>query len=69
MQPRRKHWGWGYEHEQPSPEELRATATFLAAHLGFGDVEPEAPAPLTREVTVGSAAQSPRASAGDLCSG
>jgi alkyldihydroxyacetonephosphate synthase len=45
--PRRlKHWGWGYEDEQPGPDELRATAGFLAEHLGFGSAEPEQPVPL-----------------------
>lgn len=43
---RLKHWGWGYEDEQPSLQEQRATAEFLAAHLGFGSTELEAPAPL-----------------------
>ena len=36
MERRRKHWGWGYEDEQPSPEELRGAAEFLAGRLGFG---------------------------------
>ena len=48
---RRKHWGWGYEHEQPPPDEVRATAAFLASHLGFGSGEPERPVPLS-EVTL-----------------
>jgi alkyldihydroxyacetonephosphate synthase len=43
---RLKHWGWGYEDEQPSPDELRASAAFLAGHLGFGSPEPEAAVPL-----------------------
>jgi alkyldihydroxyacetonephosphate synthase len=43
----RKHWGWGYEHEQPPPGEVRAAATFLAGHLGFGAAEPEQPVPLS----------------------
>ena len=43
---RRKHWGWGYEHEQPSPDEVRSTAAFVASHLGFGSSEPEQPVPL-----------------------
>ena len=43
---RRKHWGWGYEDEQPAPEELRAAAAGIAAHLGFGDPEPELPVAL-----------------------
>jgi alkyldihydroxyacetonephosphate synthase len=41
-----KHWGWGYEDEQPSLDEQRANAEFLAAHLGFGSAELEQPAPL-----------------------
>ena len=44
---RRKHWGWGFEDEQPSAGELREAAAGLAAHLGFGSVEVEAPAPVT----------------------
>jgi alkyldihydroxyacetonephosphate synthase len=43
---RRKHWGWGYEDEQPSPDELRAAAGWLADHLGFGSKSPEAFVPL-----------------------
>jgi alkyldihydroxyacetonephosphate synthase len=43
---RLKHWGWGYEDEQPSPEELRQTASFLADHLGFGSADPEMPVAL-----------------------
>lgn len=41
MARRLKHWGWGYEDEQPAPAELRETAAFLAARLGFGSPEPE----------------------------
>jgi alkyldihydroxyacetonephosphate synthase len=36
MTRRRKHWGWGFEDEQPSADELRAAASGLAEHLGFG---------------------------------
>jgi alkyldihydroxyacetonephosphate synthase len=43
---RLKHWGWGYEDEQPAPDELRATAAFLAGHLGFGDTAVRQPVPL-----------------------
>ena len=39
---RLKHWGWGYEDEHPRPDDLRATAAFLAGHLGFGETEPRA---------------------------
>jgi alkyldihydroxyacetonephosphate synthase len=42
---RRKLWGWGFEDEQPSDAELRSAAEGLAAHLGFGSIEPERPAP------------------------
>jgi alkyldihydroxyacetonephosphate synthase len=45
---RLKHWGWGYEDEQPAPEELRATAAFMAQRLGFGSTEPESPVALER---------------------
>jgi alkyldihydroxyacetonephosphate synthase len=44
---RRKHWGWGFEHEQPAPDEVRGTAAFVAAHLGFGSTEPEQPVALS----------------------
>jgi alkyldihydroxyacetonephosphate synthase len=43
---RRKHWGWGFEDERQSPEELRAAADGLAAHLGFDVGEPEEPVAL-----------------------
>jgi alkyldihydroxyacetonephosphate synthase len=43
---RLKHWGWGYEDEQPSADEQRAAAKFLAERLGFGSTEPQSPAPL-----------------------
>ena len=43
MQRRLKYWGWGYEDEQPSPQELRDAAAFLADRLGFGSREPEQP--------------------------
>ncbi len=43
---RRKHWGWGFEDEQPSPQEVRAAAAGLAAHLGFPPVEIEQPVAL-----------------------
>jgi len=44
--PRHKHWGWGLEQQQPSPDEVRATAAGLAAHLGFEQPEVEQPVPL-----------------------
>jgi alkyldihydroxyacetonephosphate synthase len=38
----RKHWGWGFEDQQPAPEEVRASARAVGAHLGLelGEVEP-----------------------------
>ncbi len=38
---RRRHWGWGFEDER-----VGEGAADLAAHLGFGSAELEAPAPL-----------------------
>ncbi len=46
MARRLKHWGWGYEDEQPSPDEVRAAAGGIAAHLGFGSTEVEKPVAL-----------------------
>jgi alkyldihydroxyacetonephosphate synthase len=43
---RLKHWGWGYEDEQPSADELRGAAAFLAERLGFGSATPEHPVAL-----------------------
>ncbi len=40
---RRKHWGWGFE-DEPAPDAEAAAG--LAAHLGFGSAELEAPAPV-----------------------
>jgi alkyldihydroxyacetonephosphate synthase len=45
MARRHKHWGWGYEDQQPSHEEVRALAGFLADRLGFGNRDPERPVP------------------------
>ncbi len=44
---RRNHWGWGYEDQRFSPEQVRAAADGLAAHLGLGEgVEVEDPVAL-----------------------
>ena len=67
MARRLKHWGWGYEDEQPSPEELRAAAAFLAGRLGFGSAEPEQPVPLRRSSLPAPRLRAP-ASLGSICS-
>lgn len=51
MARRLKHWGWGYEDEQPSDDELRGAATFLAERLGFGSPAPEHPVAL-KDITL-----------------
>ncbi len=66
MTRRLKHWGWGYEDEQPSHEELRSTAAFLAEHLGFGSSEPELPVPLA-EVTLPTVRLRPPGSLAEIC--
>jgi alkyldihydroxyacetonephosphate synthase len=43
---RRNHWGWGYADEAASLEDVRAAAPGIAAHLGMGSVDVEAPVPL-----------------------
>jgi alkyldihydroxyacetonephosphate synthase len=43
---RLKHWGWGYEDQQPPPDQVRAIAAGVRAHLGFGEADVEAPVPL-----------------------
>ncbi len=63
---RRKHWGWGFEHEQPPHDEVRATAAFLASHLGFGSTEPEAPVPLS-EITLPPPRLTVPARLGEIC--
>src|SRR5439155_4254495 len=40
---RRNFWGWGYEHEILAPDELRAAAEGVRAHLGFGAGDVEQP--------------------------
>ncbi len=47
MARRLKHWGWGYEDEQPSPDELRAAASYIRDELGFGRPDPERPVELS----------------------
>ena len=64
---RRKHWGWGYEDEQPSPEEVRAAAGGLAAHLGFPPMEIEQPVSL-EQISLPAVRVLPPASLEEICS-
>jgi alkyldihydroxyacetonephosphate synthase len=64
---RRKHWGWGFEDEQPSPDEVRAAAAGLAAHLGFPPVEVEQPVRL-EQVALPAARVLPPAKLAAICS-
>jgi alkyldihydroxyacetonephosphate synthase len=64
MERRRKHWGWGYEDEQPSPSELRATASFAAQRLGFGSAMPAQP----RDFSLPAPRLTAPASLGPICS-
>jgi alkyldihydroxyacetonephosphate synthase len=64
---RRKHWGWGFEDEQPSPDEVRAAAGGLAAHLGFPPVEVEQPVSLDA-VTLPAARVLPPSALAAICS-
>jgi alkyldihydroxyacetonephosphate synthase len=43
---RRKHWGWGFEDQQPSPPQVRVSASALEAHLGMELGEAEDPVAL-----------------------
>jgi len=63
---RLKHWGWGYEDEQLRPDELRGSAAYLAAHLGFGSEEPEQPVPLA-EVSLPAPRLHPPAALRPIC--
>jgi alkyldihydroxyacetonephosphate synthase len=65
---RRKHWGWGLEDQQPSPAEVRLTASRLATHLRvtLGDVED--PVPL-QAVKLASAAVRAPAELAEICAG
>src|SRR5664279_2409254 len=66
--PRRlKHWGWGYEDEQPSHDEIRAAAAYIAEHIGFGSTEPERPVPLS-ELSLPAPRLIPPASLARICS-
>lgn len=66
MERRLKHWGWGYEDEQPSPEELRGAAGFLAERLGFGSTEPEQPVALS-EVSLPAPRLTAPAALAEIC--
>jgi alkyldihydroxyacetonephosphate synthase len=45
---RRKHWGWGFEDQQPTLEQARAAAPFLAERIGIELEEVEQPVALER---------------------
>ena len=64
---RRNHWGWGYEDQRFSPEEVRAAAGGLAAHLGLGEVEVEDPVPL-EEVALPAPRVAPPQALAEICS-
>ncbi len=64
---RLKHWGWGYEDEQPGADELRAQASLLSQHLGFGCAEPQPAVPLAHVVLPAPVLQAPRSLAA-ICS-
>jgi alkyldihydroxyacetonephosphate synthase len=64
---RLKHWGWGFEDEQPSLGDLRSAAQGIAAHLGFGSVDVEAPVPLD-EVQLPKPRLSPPQPLSEICS-
>ena len=66
MARRLKHWGWGYEDEQPPYAELQAAAAVLSGRLGFGDSDPEQPAPLSR-VTLSPPRLRPPAMLASIC--
>jgi alkyldihydroxyacetonephosphate synthase len=65
---RRKHWGWGYEDEQASPDELRAAAAGISAHLGFGSADVELPVGLD-DVELPAARLGPPPALAGFCSG
>jgi alkyldihydroxyacetonephosphate synthase len=64
---RRNHWGWGYEDQRFSPEQVRAAAGGLAAHLGLGEgVEVEDPVAL-EDVRLPPARIRPPADLAEIC--
>jgi alkyldihydroxyacetonephosphate synthase len=63
---RHKHWGWGYEDQQPSPEELRRTASLAAEHLGLQLGEIEAPVALEQVELASPRVRAPAALA-EIC--
>jgi alkyldihydroxyacetonephosphate synthase len=63
---RRKHWGWGFEDQQATPEQMRAAAPELAAHLGMTPSEVEQPVALEAVCLAPPRIQAP-ASLSDIC--
>jgi alkyldihydroxyacetonephosphate synthase len=63
---RYKHWGWGYEDQQPTPEQLRATASVVGEHLGLELGEVEQPLALDA-VALARPRVEPPASLAEIC--
>jgi alkyldihydroxyacetonephosphate synthase len=64
---RRNHWGWGYEDQRFSPEQVGATASGLATHLGLAErVEVEDPVAI-EAVKLPAPRVSPPAALAELC--
>jgi alkyldihydroxyacetonephosphate synthase len=63
---RYKHWGWGFEDQQPSPAQLRQTASAAAAHLGLSVDRLEEPVAL-EEVSLLAPSVRPPADLAEIC--
>jgi alkyldihydroxyacetonephosphate synthase len=63
---RYKHWGWGYEDQQPTPEQLRETASVVSAHLGVSVDEIEEPTAL-EAVSLAPPRVQPPAALAEIC--
>ena len=61
-----KHWGWGYEDQQPTPKQLRASASVVAEHLELAIDDIEQPVALDA-ITLAPPRIAPPASLGELC--
>jgi alkyldihydroxyacetonephosphate synthase len=65
---RYKHWGWGFEDQQPSPAQLRRTASAAAAHLGLSVERIEQPVAL-EEVSLLAPSVRPPTDLAEICAG